>query len=164
MAVQDMQATTGLYPNNLGEKQTTNESGKAVLARQKQGDINTLNYSDNHARGIEQTGEIILDLIPKVYTSARIQRIINPDGTAKMVGLYNSKSGEGESDVPEDPDIKKVYDIGTGRYDVAVSVGPSYQSKRQEAVASQMALVQAFPTGIHHHWRPDCTQYGLARS
>src|SRR5271166_892697 len=149
LAVQDMQATTGLYPNNLGEKQTTNESGKAVLARQKQGDINTLNYSDNHARGIEQTGEIILELIPKVYTSARIQRIIKPDGTPSMVGIYNSKNGEDEQDGMEaaggDPNIKKVYDIGTGRYDVAVSVGPSYQSKRQEAVASQMALIQAFP-------------------
>ena len=41
--------------------------------------------------------------------------------------------------------IKKIYDIGVGRYDVAVAVGPSYQSKRQEALASQMALVQAFP-------------------
>lgn len=145
LAVQDMQATTGLYPNNLGEKQTANESGKAVLARQKQGDINTLNYSDNHARGIEQTGIIILDLIPKVYTSARIQRIIQPDGQASMVGIYNSKNGEGESDVPEDPNINKIYDIGTGRYDVAVSTGPNYQSKRQEASASMMALVQAFP-------------------
>ena len=145
LAVQDMQATTGLYPNNLGEKQTTNESGKAVLARKKQGEINTLNYSENHARGIDQTGTIILDLIPKVYTSARIQRIIKPDGTASMVGIYNSKSDETEEDVPEDPNIKRVYDIGTGRFDVAVSVGPSYQSKRQEAVASQMALIQAFP-------------------
>lgn len=41
--------------------------------------------------------------------------------------------------------IQKVFDVGVGRYDVTVSVGPSYQSKRQEAVASQMALVQAFP-------------------
>ena len=76
LSIQDMQSTTGLYPNNLGEKQSTNESGKAVLARQKQGDIATLNYSDNLARGIRLTGTILLDLIPKVYTSARIQRIV----------------------------------------------------------------------------------------
>jgi hypothetical protein len=146
LAVQDMQATTGLYPNNLGEKQTAGESGKAVLARQKQGDINTLNYSENTARGIKKTGIIVLDLIPKVYTAARIQRIIAPDGTVSMVGIYNSRSGENAEDALNlDPNIKKVYDIGIGRYDVAVSVGPSYQWKRQEAVASQMALVQAFP-------------------
>jgi hypothetical protein len=146
LAVQDFQATTGIYPNSLGEKQTAGESGKAVLARQKQGDISTLNYSDNLARGIEETGTIILDLIPKVYTSARIQRIVKPDGKPSMVGLYNSKHGESEEDVANlDETIKKVYDIGVGRYDVAVSTGPSYQSKRQESVASQMALVQAFP-------------------
>ena len=100
MAVQDMQATTGLYPNNLGEKQTTNESGKAVLARQKQGDINTLNYSDNHARGIEQTGEIILDLIPKVYTSARIQRIINPRRYGKDGGAVQQQERRGGKRCP----------------------------------------------------------------
>ena len=141
LSIQDMQSTTGLYPNNLGEKQTQGESGKAVLARQKQGDIATLNYSDNLARGIRLTGSMLLDLIPKVYTSARIQRIIHPDGKPGMVGIYNSKNGESESDVPEDENIKKIYDIGVGRYDVAVAVGPSYQSKRQEALASQMALV-----------------------
>jgi portal protein len=149
IAIQDMQATTGLYPNNLGQQQTQNESGKAVLARQKQGDLATLNYSDNLARGIRQTGEIILDLIPKVYTTARIQRIVKPDETVMHVGIFNSQN-EDEDEATEtltaqDPAIKKIYDIGVGRYDVAVSVGPSYQSKRQEAVASQMALVAAVP-------------------
>lgn len=144
---QDMQATTGIYPNNLGQTQTTNESGKAVLARQKQGDIATLNYSDNCARGIEDTGTIILDLIPKVYTAPRIQRIIAPDQTVTQVGVFNSENDTREEaeQAINDPNIKKLYDIGTGRYDVAVSTGPSYQSKRQESVASQLALIQAFP-------------------
>lgn len=147
LSAQDMQATIGLYPNNLGQQQTANESGKAVLARQKQGDVTTFNYSDNLARGIGQTGTIILDLIPKVYTAARIQRIIAPDSTVSQVGIFNSQN-ESEDEARaalNDPNIKKLYDIGTGRYDVAVSVGPSYQSKRQEAVASQIALVGAFP-------------------
>jgi hypothetical protein len=147
MASQDMQTTTGLYPNNLGEKQTSGESGKAVLARQKQGDIATLNFSDNAARGIERTGTIIIDLIPKVYTEARLQRIIRPDGTATQVGIFNSQnqSADEAQDAIDDESIKKLYDIGTGRYDVAVSIGPSYQSKRQESVAAQLALVSAVP-------------------
>jgi Phage P22-like portal protein len=149
MASQDMQTTTGLYPNNLGQQQTQNESGKAVLARQKQGDIATLNFSDNAARGIEHCGTIILDLIPKVYTSARIQRIVKPDETVSNVGVFNSQT-EDAADAMErlsvqDPALTKIYDIGVGRYDVAVSVGPSYQSKRQEAVAAQLALVSAVP-------------------
>ena len=39
----------------------------------------------------------------------------------------------------------QVFDLGVGTYDVTISIGPSYQSKRQEAVASMMALIQAFP-------------------
>ena len=78
LATLDMQATTGLNDANLGRPKP-DESGKAVLARQKQGDVATLNYSDNLARGIEYTGRVILDLIPKVYSAPRIQRIIKPD-------------------------------------------------------------------------------------
>lgn len=147
MAAQDMYTTTGLNPNNLGQQQSTNESGKAVLARQKQGDVATLNFSDNAARGIEDTGTIIIDLIPKVYTEARLQRIIRPDGSATQVGIYNSENQDEDEamEAIDDPNIKKLYDVGTGRYDVAVSIGPSYQSKRQEAVAAQLALVGAVP-------------------
>ena len=45
----------------------------------------------------------------------------------------------------KDNSITKVFDVGVGSYDVTVSVGPSYQTKRQEASATQMALIQAEP-------------------
>lgn len=145
----DLQATTGLYPANLGQQQSSQESGKAVLARQKKGEVTNLNYSDNLARAIRRTGRMILNAIPKVYTSPRIQRIIQPDGTAKHVGIYNSKNDTEEKAMEaiakQNPAIQKIYDVGTGAYDVAVSVGPSYQTKRQEAVETQMALIQAEP-------------------
>ena len=144
----DLQATTGLNDANLGRPKP-DESGKAVLARQKQGDLATLNYSDNLARAIGFTGRILLDLIPKVYTAPRIQRIIRPDQTVATIGLYNSENDDQEDAelmlAGLDPNVKKLYDIGTGRFDVTVSTGPSYQSKRQEAVASMMALVEAVP-------------------
>jgi hypothetical protein len=142
----DIQAGTGLNDANLGRPKP-DESGKAVLARQKQGDTSTLNFSGNAARGIEATGTIILDLIPKVYTSSRVQRIVRPDDTTSQVGIFNSQNEtqeEAEAALTEQ-NIKKIYDIGTGRYDVAVSVGPSYQSKRQESVNAELALVQAVP-------------------
>jgi hypothetical protein len=146
MCDMDLQQTTGLNDANLGRPKP-DESGKAVLARQKQGELSTLNFSDNLARAINHTGRILIDLIPKVYTEPRIQRIIRPDQTIATVGLYNSDndSEEEAQQAIEDEDIKKLYDIGTGRYDVTVTTGPSYQSKRQEAVASMMALVEAAP-------------------
>lgn len=141
----DLKAAPGLYDASLGAP-GPEQSGKAILARQKQGDVATLNFSDNLARSIRHQGRILLDLIPKVYTAEKVQRIIKPDGAVDHVGIYNSQNGQ------QDPEalklklgMRKVYDIGVGRYDVTVSVGPSFQSKRQEAVAAMMALVQAYP-------------------
>jgi len=145
----DLKSTTGIYDASLGER-GPDQSGKAILARQKQGDVATLNFSDNLARSIRFLGKQLVDLIPRVYTAARIQRIIKPDQTVDHVGIWNSSMHDAGTDprtLPgmTDPSIKRIFDIGTGRYDVTVSVGPSYQSKRQEAVSSQLALIQADP-------------------
>ena len=87
----DLKATIGLYDASLGQK-GPDESGKAILARQKQGDVSTLNYSDNMARAIRHEGRVLIDLIPKIYDTPRIQRIINPDKSIKHVVIYNGDS------------------------------------------------------------------------
>lgn len=146
-ALQNMQATTGLNDANLG-KSKSDESGKAVLARQKQGEVSTSTFVDNLSRAIRFTGRILVDLIPKVYDTARIQRIINPDQTVKHVGITNStnpQAGQIDPEQAEKLSIQKIYDIGVGSYDVTVSVGPSYQSKRQEAVETQLELLKSLP-------------------
>jgi len=138
----DMKAVTGIYDASLGEK-GPEQSGKAILARQKQGDVATLNYADNLSRSIRHTGRLLIDLIPHIYDAPRVQRIIKPDQSVDHVIVHNQQPDGAQSMLSQS--INKIYDIGTGRYDVTVSVGPSYQSKRQESVASMMALVQAYP-------------------
>ena len=152
----DLKSTTGIYDASLGQ-QGPEQSGRAILMRQKQGDIATLNYSDNLSRSIRFTGRQLLDLIPKIYDAPRVQRIINPDGSTQYIGVFNSvKSQLGQTAatqmimgqaprVSENEAIKSIYDVGVGRYDVTLSVGPGYQSKRQETAQSMMALIQAYP-------------------
>jgi hypothetical protein len=72
-----------------------------------------------------------------------VQRIIKPDGETKHVIVHNQQPDQAEALLSQS--VQRIYDLGLGGYDVTVSVGPSYQTKRQEAVASQMALVQAYP-------------------
>lgn len=141
-----LKSTTGINAATLGEPESE-RSGKAVLLRQKQSDIATLNFTDNLARSIRHTGRILLDLIPHIYDSPRVQRIIHPDQTVDTVGIYNSQNaGQGEvAGIPELQGMKKIYDIGVGSYDVSVSVGPSYQSKRQEAAATMLELFKSDP-------------------
>ena len=144
----DMNATTGIYPAALGSHEGPEQSGKAILARQKESDVSNLNYSDNGARSIRHRTRVILSLIPEVYDTARVQRIFRPDQSVDHVGIFNSKNVSKQAafeQFAENPAVKQVYDIGVGRYDVSVSVGPSYQSKRQEAAAAKMEMVKAFP-------------------
>lgn len=140
----DLKSTTGIYDASLGQ-QGPEQSGKAVLLRQRQSDIANLNFTDNMARSIRHTARIIISQIPEVYDRKRVQRIIKPDGTAAYVGVWNSQN-ESQPELAEfGAAIQKIYDVGVGRYDVTVSVGPSYQSKRQEGTAAMMALVQSYP-------------------
>lgn len=146
-ADQDLKYTSGINSASLGDPEAE-RSGKAVLLRQKQSDLANLNWSDNLARSIRSTGRLILSWIPEVYDVPRIQRIIKPDETVAHVIVHsgaeheaNAKKMAQANDIP----MEKIYDLSVGKYDVTVSVGPSYQSKRQEAVASQLAFIQSFP-------------------
>jgi Phage P22-like portal protein len=95
-------------------------------------------------------GKTILNIIPRVEDYAHIQRIINPDGTSDHVILHSGEDQQDEAmQLKAKSDVTKVLDVSTGTYDVTVSVGPSYQTKRQEAVASIMALVQAAPAVLN---------------
>lgn len=146
----NLKSTTGINAATLGEPESE-RSGKAVLLRQKQSDIATLNFTDNLARSIRHLGRILIDLIPKIYDAPRVQRIINPDQTVDTVGIYNSQNPQtpdeqsAASNIPDTAQIKKIYDVGTGSYDVTISVGPSYQSKRQEAAATMLELFKSDP-------------------
>jgi hypothetical protein len=144
LADNDLKASIGLYDASLGQK-GPEQSGRAIAQRKQQGDLATLNFSDNQARSILHEGRVILDLMRVVYDTPRVMRIINPDGSVKQVVTQNGPSQEAAAKKLLTDQIKKIYDIGVGSYDVAVQVGPSYQSKRQEAVATQLELVKADP-------------------
>jgi len=133
VANDDMKATTGIYDAALGAK-SNETSGRAIMARQQESDVGALIYSDNLARSIRHTGVILVDLIPKVYDTARIVRMLGEDDTEEFVAINAMQ-----------PDGSVLNDVRVGKYDVAVMVGPSYATKRLEASDSLMAFVQAVP-------------------
>lgn len=79
-ASDDMKTIMGLYDASLGAR-SNETSGKAILARQREGDVSTFNFIDNQSRMIRHLGRILVDLIPKVYDVPRIVRCIKEDGT-----------------------------------------------------------------------------------
>ena len=146
-AAEDIKASTGQYNASLGMG-SNERSGKAILARQREGDVGTYHYQDNLARAVRHVTRQLVDLIPKIYDTERIARIIGEDGEVSNVKL-NPEQPEAMKKIvdPQNPDvvIEKIYNPGVGKYDVVVSTGPGYATKRQEALEAMAQLLQGNP-------------------
>ena len=144
-ASEDIKAATGQYNASLG--MTSNErSGRAILARQREGDVGTYHYVDNYARAIRYVGRQLVDLIPKIYDTPRIARIIQVDGNSDMVRLDPNQPEPVRKMVNEaGVVVQKIYNPGVGKYDVKVTVGPSYLTKRQESMDAMSQILQGNP-------------------
>lgn len=144
-ASEDIKAATGQYNASLG--MTSNErSGRAILARQREGDVGTYHYVDNLARAIRHVGRQLVDLIPKIYDTQRIARVIGVDGESKMVRLDPNQPEPVRKLVNEQGVVvAKIYNPGVGKYDVKVTTGPSYLTKRQESMDAMSQILQGNP-------------------
>ena len=129
----DLQAVLGVFDPN--QMPTGNISGKALMGQQQQIDLTNYHYYDNLTRSIKYTGKILLDLIPHIYDSQRVMRIIGEDAQPEMVTINEpSQTEEGVYEI--------LNDVTVGQYDVVMDTGPGYNSKRLEAVNSMMPLMQ----------------------
>lgn len=151
-ADRDIKATTGIFDPSLGNLSSSERSGRAILALQKQGEQANSNYLDSLQRAVTHTGRILVDLIPTIYDRpGRIVRTVGIDDQAQsvMLGVPFMPGSKGQPQpvppgVPPPPQAKQI-DLANGRYGVTVSVGRAYQTQRQEAVASMLELLQVQP-------------------
>jgi hypothetical protein len=165
-ASDDLKNIMGLHDASLG-KQGNETSGRAILARQREGDTATFNFIDNQSRFIAHTGRILIDLIPKIYDVPRIVRVIKEDGSNYSVPvnqnvqqLPQQATEDGQPPDPAappqykpvDPEqqqeiagLIKLFDLTSGKYDVTVESGPSFNTRRQEASAQMGEFIKSMP-------------------
>ena len=128
----DIKSIMGIFdPAQLGQG---NISGKALNGQQQQVDLTNFDYYDNLTRSIAHIGKICLDLIPKIYDTERVMRIIGDDGKPELLTI-NQRDSVG----------RVLNDVTVGQYDVVMETGPGYNSKRQEAVDNMLPLLSAAP-------------------
>tara|TARA_B100000780_G_scaffold10572_1_gene7327 strand:- start:2191 stop:4209 length:2019 start_codon:yes stop_codon:yes gene_type:complete len=139
-SIDDIKSTIGMHDASMGA-QGNETSGKAILARQREGDTGTFAWIDNLSRGIEQTGRILIDLIPKIYDGERVTRLLGEDDSERLAKLNEDAVNDGT----EGWEFYRRNDMSVGKYDVRVAVGPSFNTKRQEAAESMMQFVSAMP-------------------
>ncbi len=161
-AKENIKQVIGMFSADVGDA-TPERTGAAVQLKQKPGDIGTYALQDNLSRGVIKTGKIANAMIPEVYDSARDVRLRSIDETESFMPI-NMTVKDAASRFSENPDrysaldpsrITHIWrsrgekamfnDVSVGQYDVAVTVGPSYATQRQEAAESMLRLVQAMP-------------------
>ena len=137
VAVEDLKATTGIFDASLGN-QGNERSGKAILARQKEGDTANFHYIDNFERALEYAGRQLIDLIPKIYDNDRVLRLFGPNDEESVVPINRTVYSQDGQEVTYN-------DLSVGRFDVRVKIGPSYTTKRIETAEQLMQFIQAYP-------------------
>lgn len=149
-ASDDMKSIMGLFDASLGA-QSNETSGRAILARQREGDVSTFNFTDNLSRAIRHAGRILCDLIPKVYNTARILRVIHEDGSTQEVpvnGMQMTPEQLQKQQMESQEQLKaigRVYSLTTGKYDVTCEAGPSFTTRREEAATQIMEFIRVYP-------------------
>jgi hypothetical protein len=145
-ASDDMKSIIGIYDAGIGAR-SNETSGRAIMARQKESDTSTFHFIDNLSRAIRHAGRIIIDLIPKVYSPGRMIRILGEDGEPKNVAVGSPEEAQmaQQQQAEQQAAMRGIYALGAGRYDLTVTVGPSFNTRREEAATQMMEMVRAFP-------------------
>ena len=123
----DIYATAGMI-GDQPDQTAANQSGAAIWAKKASTDTNTYHFVDNLVRAIRHMGRVIVGLVPYVYNQQRIMRIVGEDGEQQQVEVNNG-----------------IYDLTTGKYDVIVTAGASYASRREEAAYQMSELLRTYP-------------------
>jgi hypothetical protein len=134
-AASDIQATIGFYDPALGNAEDMNRvSGKALVQHTRRSDLSSYEFIDGYGAAQQLTAEMAFDMIPTVYDTERVERIIGIDGTEKLLTL-NQQTDDG----------RILNDLKKGAYNCTVTLGPTYQTARQETLDTLIGAAEVIP-------------------
>lgn len=136
VATDELKANLGVYDASLGAR-SNESSGRAILARQTEGEVANFVYVDNQIKALKRLGEVLVDAIPHYYDADRSIRILGADNAEKYVRInrptVDQQTGE----------VHIVNDLSRGKFDVTVTVGKSFDTARMELAEVSQGLIQA---------------------
>lgn len=144
-----IEASVGMYGASIGGP-SRERSGIALEGQKEQAQTNNYHFADNLARGIRRIGNILIEWIPLVMTRAKAQRILGEDGQAELIFLNpDQEVAYQEDQYPDGPMMgqpRKSYNLNVGKYDITITTGPSFLTKREEAFKIAMEMARNDPT------------------
>ena len=144
LRAQELKATTGMFQDNIGETSNAT-SGVAISNRQRQGQVGNMAYLDNLQKAIAWCGDILVDLIPKIYDPERIVNMITREGKRERIRI-NSTEQPKTSNANSESEIKAIEDLGKGQYSVTTMAGPSYATARIAAMNAMIEMLRVAPS------------------
>ncbi len=122
------------------DKMVSNISGKAVEMIQQRVDMQTFIYMANFSKAMKRCGEIWLGMAKEVYVEeGRKMKAVAQGGETSSIELMKPRLSD------EDGSMEYENDLGEARFDVAVEVGPSTNSRRESTLrtlTNLMAITQ----------------------
>lgn len=150
IARDDMEMATGQYASQFGAE-GNERSAKAINERQRQGSNATYHFINNLAKSIRYTGRILIDLIPRIYDTPRVMKILAQDGTLQTVQL-DPNAPQAHREIPGidvesyDPQqVAAIFNPNVGEYSIEADIQPSYATKRQEAFNAISQILEENP-------------------
>jgi len=134
-ALLDIQSSTGMYDTQMGE-QGNEISGAAIDARTQRGAYNTYAAFDSLNRAITVAGEVINEMIPKVYDAERSMMLNMPDSGLEPITLNKQADPYGE---------QVENDMTKGAYKIRLLPGASFEGQKTEALNSMNMVLNANP-------------------
>jgi len=141
-ASDDIKSTTGLFDASLGAR-SNETSGVAIGRRDRQGETANYHYIDNLNTTLRHVGRCILNMWPKVYDGTRTMQIMGMDGKVKSVEVNKPTVEQDETGQAVEKLMNDMSSVAN--YGVTISVGPSYDTLRQEAVDGMIQTAKSWP-------------------
>lgn len=144
----NVKSSLGMYKAAVGEAESQ-QSGKAILALKRESDTGTMHFGENQSISIAHGGRILVDQIPHYYDTRRVLRILGEDGKADTAQIDPELRNDIGEPIPKKEirdstgKIRRIYNLGVGKYDVTVTVGPGYTTSRQEAATVMAELANS---------------------
>lgn len=147
--VEALKAVTGIRFDATMSERMADESGRAIRELTRNANLGAYHYIDNFGRALKNTGIVLVDLIPYTYDTRRIVSILDETGAEDRVMINPSMPtahAEVTGNTPEAQGARvKMFNPKIGRYQVTVTIGPSYATKRIEAAESQLDFMKTIP-------------------
>jgi len=149
LAAQEIREVSGQYQADMG-MESNERSGVAIQQRQRQGDNATYHYIDHLGIALRYLGKQLIDLIPKVYDTRRIIKIMAEDGVEHEIMVDpNAQQAYQVHQQQQGQAVQSIFNPSVGRYDVEADIGPAYATRRQEAFDALTELMKGNPDLMH---------------